>query len=436
MYPKHSEFDTSFRASAAQPALASEPMRSKSRLLLRVANSIASVCSRQICSTRTVLVLVATLLVFPTTYATAAPIVVDAHATACIASYSAHFTTIQSAVNAAPSGADIAVCPGTYPEQITINKPMTLTGVTVASANTGAAVIVPPAGGLSANGSVVFQSLLVVPSLLAAVQVLVQAPNVTLVDLAVDGAGANTNCLAGPTLIGVGYGPGASGTLRRVAVRNQYLPFPSGGGYCESGVGGQGVGVASLSGDLTILDSSIRGFSTQGVLSGGSSVIKTTVFSPVSGTTAAQCVVAAGGVAPALEVSNNTISNCGAAGVTLAYAQSGTATVSGNTIVNTGLGIHFLQPAWTFTASGNTIAGAAYAGISCFPTSLPGGGNTIQHNDISAPGTIGIDLAEPFCANNTITNNTINDASYGITGASGNNVSGNTFLNVTTLTTQ
>jgi len=41
---------------------------------------------------------------------------------------SAAFKTIQSAVNAAPAGGTVVVCPGTYHEQVVISKPLTLTG--------------------------------------------------------------------------------------------------------------------------------------------------------------------------------------------------------------------------------------------------------------------------------------------------------------------
>ncbi len=41
---------------------------------------------------------------------------------------SAAFKTIQSAVNAAPAGSTVVVCPGTYYEQVVISEPLTLTG--------------------------------------------------------------------------------------------------------------------------------------------------------------------------------------------------------------------------------------------------------------------------------------------------------------------
>src|SRR5271154_3756493 len=39
------------------------------------------------------------------------------------------FNTIQAAVNAAPSGASINVCPGTYTEQVAITKSLNLVGI-------------------------------------------------------------------------------------------------------------------------------------------------------------------------------------------------------------------------------------------------------------------------------------------------------------------
>src|ERR1035438_1701484 len=57
------------------------------------------------------------------------------------------FATIQLAVNAVPSGSTIKVCPGTYPEQVTITKNLTLIG----NGPTASTVTVP-AGGLLTNG--------------------------------------------------------------------------------------------------------------------------------------------------------------------------------------------------------------------------------------------------------------------------------------------
>src|SRR5580700_1043739 len=61
-----------------------------------------------------------------------------------------YYTTIQTAVTASPAGSTIEICPGTYAEQVTINKKLTLIGV-ANSQSQKAPVIVPPSGGVVAN---------------------------------------------------------------------------------------------------------------------------------------------------------------------------------------------------------------------------------------------------------------------------------------------
>jgi hypothetical protein len=57
-----------------------------------------------------------------------------------------HYTTIQSAVQAAPEDATVLVCPGTYAEQVVITTPLTLKGVSVPPLNNP--TIIGPSGGL------------------------------------------------------------------------------------------------------------------------------------------------------------------------------------------------------------------------------------------------------------------------------------------------
>jgi len=55
-----------------------------------------------------------------------------AHATTvAVGSCTSHifFPSIQVAVNSVPSGSTIDICPGIYPEQVTITKKLTLIGV-------------------------------------------------------------------------------------------------------------------------------------------------------------------------------------------------------------------------------------------------------------------------------------------------------------------
>jgi pectin methylesterase-like acyl-CoA thioesterase len=64
----------------------------------------------------------------------------------CLPAYP-HFSTIQSAVNASPQGGTVLVCPGTYPEQISIFHPLTLKGVDNNGSNL--ALITMPSGALA-----------------------------------------------------------------------------------------------------------------------------------------------------------------------------------------------------------------------------------------------------------------------------------------------
>lgn len=158
--------------------------------------------------------------------------VVDANTIPCV-DYTPHYTDIQTAVNNAFLGGTIAVCPGTYAQQITINKSLTLRGVTNKAANTGAAVITPPSTGLlPANG---FYPVGLCCQF--AVQVFVQAntTNVNFVDIAIDGAGAFPSCVFGvPSIAGIVFDANSSGSLKRVALRNHNVPNGS-GGYCSFG---------------------------------------------------------------------------------------------------------------------------------------------------------------------------------------------------------
>src|SRR3954470_14726355 len=61
------------------------------------------------------------------------------------------YPTIQSAVDAAPAGATILVCPGDYPEQVTITKALTVKGITTAQSS--GFRIITPSGGVVQNAT-------------------------------------------------------------------------------------------------------------------------------------------------------------------------------------------------------------------------------------------------------------------------------------------
>src|SRR5580765_7675010 len=81
------------------------------------------------------------------------------------------FATISAAVTAAPAGSRILVCPGTYPEQVTIPQSLTLEGIS--DSNQDIAVITVPSTGLVTNATSSFGESV-------AAQVLVQGGPVTL----------------------------------------------------------------------------------------------------------------------------------------------------------------------------------------------------------------------------------------------------------------
>lgn len=130
----------------------------------------------------------------------------------CLPAYP-HFNSIQAAINASPLGGTVLVCPGTYPEQITIYHPLTLKGVDTGGSNL--ALITMPSGGIGA-------------------QVYVQATGVNISDITVDGANNGvTSCGYGPW--GIWYN-GGSGTVSHVALRNQFPTGPGLACFDPSGV--------------------------------------------------------------------------------------------------------------------------------------------------------------------------------------------------------
>jgi len=344
------------------------------------------------------------------------PAVVDANATPCVSRFSTHYTTVQAAVSAAQSGAIILVCPGIYPEQVTITTSLTLRGVSVPGANggagAGAAIIGAPNAGLVEN------------DIALDAQVLIQAPNVTLDSITVDGLGAaRTADYSAPNVAGVVFAAGASGRVVRSAIRNQAAPNGANGvnGFCGYGV----VVDPGAGGMVTVDNSSIRGFGTNGLLAESPVNVRNNVLS--SGVAPNSSVDQSVGVSlsDVSTVNGNTIGHV-AVGV---FFGAGSGTVANNSVSADQIGLALFTS--SVNAHDNTLASAAQnisvgnVGIAVFGTT-----DNVQNNQVT--GTTFAIFAVP--GGNTINRNTIDDAGIGILGATGNTVGGdNTFLNVETL---
>ena len=287
-----------------------------------------------------------------------------------------HFSTIQAAVNASAQGGTVLVCPGTYSEQVSIFHPLTLKGVVSGGSNL--ALITMPPGGVGA-------------------QIYVQATNVNISDITLDGSNNGaTVCGQGPT--GIYYWL-SSGTINHVAVRNE---FPTAGPLpdCNTGdgifVGTDNVGASNV----TIENSSIHGFQANGIEVNGRGASATIKSNSIGGNV----------VGP---TSN---------GIALWFG--GTGTVSNNSIINVlepvafpnqffaGFGI-IIQCSQGVTASNNTIGdtqtGVVISSEFCSAQTGNGDSNTIIRNTISQ--THIFDAVYVCGNNNLVQSNVINSTS-------------------------
>jgi hypothetical protein len=309
------------------------------------------------------------------------------------------FTTISQAVSSVPSGSTVQVCPGTYAEQVTISKPLSLTGIASGTANQ--AVITVPSGGLVQNVVSMFGELV-------GAQILVQgAGPVNITNIAVDGTGGDTSCLI--WLAGIFYGSGSSGTVSRVRASGQI------DGTCGVGIWAENANSQSQS--VTVQSSTVYNVDSAGIFAG-------------SGTT------------PTLTATfSNNVVNASAA-VAAIDSDSVQGKVNANNVSNSVFGVYDLS---TINVQGNTIMGATTAGIfmanggtasanqvsgSSEGVLLGASGATLTNNTIVTSTTAGVELG---CFSATLNGNLINDAPVGVDAAPTTVVLGsNSFANTAT----
>jgi hypothetical protein len=296
------------------------------------------------------------------------------------------YSTISAAVAAVPSGSIVEVCPGTYAEQVTISKPLTLEGIT--SNNSAQAVIAIPSGGLSGSGLVA--------------QVTVTAGPVNITNITVDGTNNNLN--GNPTLAGIYYAPGSSGTIKFVTTQFQLDA-------------GNGLGILANGESLTIENCSIHDFDFAGIElndSAPSTVNENYVnLASATGLVTGIIVVNAG------SVTGNTISGPGnsvdSQGIVV---DSEGATVMNNTFTN-----------WLYAIV--DYAGAKYTSNTIRNTGvgilLGASGATVDSNVVTQAVFDGIEFS---CSTNSAKGNTLNNMAVGIDGVPASVTSTNTYYNV------
>ena len=333
-----------------------------------------------------------------------------------------HFDTIGAAVDAVPSVSTIYVCPGTYPEQVSIiGKQISLIGV---QTTTGTPTITSPAGGLVANSTSLSSGNPI------AAQILIQgAPGLSNVsNLSVDGSGNNVTGCSPPTIIGIYY-QNSSGTVNHVATRNQ-LQDPNDQG-CQNGLGIFVQSGNSGTSTVTVSASSVHSYQKNGITGNETGTTITVTGNTVAGLGPTSGAAENGiqiGFGATGKIQNNTAIDDiwapdtftdpgdAAAGI-LIYASPNVIT-SGNTVGNTQFGIAYVTDMNYGAADNGTITGNKVSATHIFDAiDLCNNNNTVTGNIINSADEAGIHL-DGTCSgtgnNNTVKSNTITESCAGL----------------------
>ncbi len=352
------------------------------------------------------------------------------------------FSTIQAAVDHSPATTTIDICPGSYPEQISINKNLTLIGVAAGTQN--AAVLVAPAGGIVQNATDLFDGSGI------AAQIFVQgATSVNISRLTLDGSNNQiTGC--GPDLMGIYY-QNASGTMSFIVARNQALSPALNG--CQSGEGifvesGYGSGGSA---NVTIKNSSVHSYQKNGITADGSATVATISNNYVVGqgptTGAAENGIQVSDGATGVISSNKVVDDIyspgtvGASGI-LIY-DSGSLNISSNAVSNTQFGIVLFSDG-TLPADNNVITGNHVSATHLDDgIDLCSNGNLVLSNSVFSSDGAGIHIDStcvegggPTGNGTTVTGNIISEACAGVLlgNGTGNTSAPNTIANVANTT--
>jgi len=350
-----------------------------------------------------------------------------------------HYPTIQEGVTHAPAGGTVSICPDTYPEQVSINKHLTLTGI--ASGTADSVVIAAPAAGIVQNATSLADNTAGI-----AAQVLVVGGVIANFDnLIIDGTNSQISGCA-PDLMGIYY-QNSSGTVNHVVTRNQALTAALNG--CQSGEGifvesGYGTGGTA---NVTIENSSVHGYQKNGITADGSGTTVTISGNYVVGqgptTGAAENGIQVSDGAAGTVFSNKIMDDvyapatAGASGIIV--FDSGSLTIQSNTVNNTQFGIVVFSDGAP-NADNNTITGNNISATHADDgMDLCSNGNTVKANVVYASDGAGIHLdstctedGAPTGNGNTVSGNTVNEACAGVLlgSGTGNRLSANSTFNV------
>jgi nitrous oxidase accessory protein NosD len=329
----------------------------------------------------------------------------------------ATFTSIQDAISAADPGSLIRICPGTYREQLSINKSLSIEG-------DNGAIVLPTRMVANTTGSS--------GTPIAAAILVKDAANVEIEGLIVDTTNNGiTQC--SPDLIGILY-QNSSGSVEHNAVRNTKLSVSLNG--CQSG---DAIVVQSLGGEISkvnIDDNNVHDYQKNGITGNESGTEVTITNNVVTGlgptTGAAQNGIqigfgAKGGVLRNTVTDNIwapcvSLTNCAFNATGILVFQSDDVRVEHNSVATNQVGI-FANGQKAKIESNNISNSLVLVGID-----LAGDNNLASRNDVANSGQAAI-LIEGN--DNNVQSNDITEAPIGIlklSGTVGNTHPGNSFF--------
>ena len=323
-----------------------------------------------------------------------------------------NFSTISAAVIGVPAGATIQVCPGVYPEQVTIMQPLTLQGIRSGNANR-AVITINPNGSLAPNVTSSINGLAFYAQVL--VQNLNPAGPVNIIGITVDGSGDNSGCSA-ETLAGIFYASSTSGTVNEVTARNQVNGGCGWGIWVENG--------AASSQTIIIENSSVHngGFDGGGITAASVNP-QPTLSSTISGNFLSNAGFFGIDDSSSGVIAGNVITS-GSAGPAI-FVNADSLTVSANTLADSGMGIE--------TKGASTVVANKLSNVGDSIALFPDVAATIKSNTIKNT-FFGIDFSGGS-SSGTISGNSLNDSLCGFANWAGPTIFGNSLYNIDSVQT-